>query len=73
MRKFEKTGSGYKVSETLDVDMKIIEIPKKIEILTQFFLSADLVLMSFSRTLRGIPTLKFSHMSRQRPSRYNSH
>jgi len=52
-RKFEKKGSGYRVSETLDVDMKIMEVPKKIGTVMEVLLSSDLSLMSFKADLKG--------------------
>lgn len=58
IRKFERNGSGYKVSETLDVDMKIMEALKKIETVTEVLLSPDLSLMSFQADLRGDTGIK---------------
>jgi hypothetical protein len=57
-RQFEKTGSGYRVSETLDVDMKIMGAQKKIETVTEVLLSADLSLMSFQTDLKGDTGIK---------------
>ena len=58
MRTFEKTASGYKVSETLVVDMKIMEAPKKVETVTEVLLSPDLSLMSFKADLKGDTGIK---------------
>src|SRR5512139_3771514 len=58
MRTFEKTASGYKVSETLVVDMKIMEAPKKLETVTEVLLSPDLSLMSFKADLKGDTGIK---------------
>jgi hypothetical protein len=57
-RKFEKNGPGYKVSETLNAEMKIMDAPKKIETETDVFLSADLSLSSFQADLKGDTGIK---------------
>jgi hypothetical protein len=59
-RQFEKTASGYRMSETLDLDMKIMDAVKKVQTETEVLLSKDLSLISFHADLKGETGIKVS-------------
>lgn len=59
-RLFEKTAFGYRMSETLDIDMKIMDALKKVETETEVLMSKDLSLMSFRADLKGDADIKVS-------------